>query len=89
MTDIQPKFIEIDGGVISAPPRLIGADGVRYLDHEVGTFRFFVELVEIDGGRIGVWDGLDYEDAIRNAEEARREWEIDEPVHDLIAGGRA
>lgn len=88
MTEIHPKYIEIDGGTVTAS-RIIGAEGVRFLDHEIGTFQFFIDLVEVDGGRIGLWSGLDYEQAIREAEQARREWEIDEPVHDLVAGGAA
>lgn len=88
MTDIMPKFIEIDGGRVTAV-RITDADGERFAHYDGDPMVFFIDLVEQGGARIGLWQGTDYEEAVREAELCRREWEIDEPVQDLIAGGTA
>ncbi|RDE08383.1 hypothetical protein [Pelagibacterium lacus] len=88
MTNIKPKFIEIDGGRVTSV-RITDADGERFAHYDGDPFVFFIDLVDQDGGRTGLWTGSDYQDAVREAELCRREWEIDEPVHDLIAGGTA
>jgi hypothetical protein len=36
---------------------------------------------------MGIWDGVSYSDAIAEAEAARVEWGLAEPVHDLVVGG--
>lgn len=82
----EPVFITIDAGTVTAS-YTEGESGRRYNDHEIGTFRFYVAAVEANGGRLTVWSGSDYEDAMRAAERARVDFEVDEPVHDNVAGG--
>jgi len=72
------------GELISA--WMIGATGKMSLPVEVGSKRFFVEAVEADGNRIGMWDGASYEDAIREAHDLEADFG---PVHDLVLGGSA
>jgi hypothetical protein len=45
---------------------------------------FFVDAIEEDGGRIGMWDGLSYETAIIEASALSGDFG---PVHDLVVGG--
>jgi hypothetical protein len=59
---------------------------VRDLIEQVGQFRFFVEVVDVEGGRLGIDSCTDYEAALRRAELARQDFFIDHPVRDNIAG---
>lgn len=70
-----------------SPEQINAADGERFAHYDGDPFVFFIDLVEQDGGRVGLWTGSDYEEAVREAELCRREWKIDEPVHDRIVGG--
>lgn len=81
----HPSHIEIHGGVVREVT-IHDVNGTRPSYQGIGDFHFFVDVVEHDGGRLGLWSGLDYEDAIRQAEAARIDFEIDQPVHDTIAG---
>ena len=83
--EFTPAFIEIDAGTITGAPYSEGENGRRYHDEQIGTFQFFVAAVEADGGRLTLWIGPHYEAAMRHAEGARVDFEIDEPVHDLVA----
>ena len=91
MSDFAPPpnpalpFIAIDHGTVTAS-YTEGANGRVYHDHEIGTLRFYVDLIEPEG-RTTLWSGEDYEQAMREAERCRIEWVIDEPVHDNVAGG--
>jgi hypothetical protein len=88
MDRFDPLYIEIDGGRVHAPAVIHDHRG-RHLDYSrMGDFVFFVDVVEADGGRLGVWDGLSYEDAIREAEAARRGFAIEGPVRDVVLGGK-
>ena len=84
--NFTPAFIVIDAGTVTAS-YVDGAEGRRAVPEDIGKFRFYVTLLP-DGTRTGLWSGEDYEDAMRQAEEARRAFQIDEPVHDNVAGGR-
>ncbi len=76
MTSFRPHAIEIDGGRTSGWHR-----------PEVGTgYVFLVDVIEEDGGRLGLWSGSDYGLAIIAAEQARLDFEITEPVRDVIGG---
>ncbi len=44
-------------------------------------WRFFVDIVEADGGRFGMWDGGSYGEAIRTAEDLSEDFG---PVIDLV-----
>lgn len=81
----HPSHIEISGGV-DRDVTIHDANGSRPSYQGIGNFHFFVGMVEHDGGRLGLWSGLDYEDAIRQANAARIDFEIDQPVRDTIAG---
>lgn len=60
----QPKpanrqaHIEIDVGTI-----------VESNSDDLGCKLYFVDVIESDGGRIGMWDGSNYFDALRGASE--------------------
>ena len=82
----QPHFIQIDAGTIKSA-ELTDAAGTRPDYSSIGDFVFFIDLVEHDGGRLGLWSGRSYEQAIREAESARADFGIAEAVHDLVAGG--
>lgn len=34
---------------------------------EVGKASYFIDVIEADGGRIGMWDGIDYVEAMQQA----------------------
>ena len=74
----RPSYIEMDGGIVtkSTDPDVIGKR------------LFFVNLVEVDGSHIGLWEGYHLGDAIREAHAARREFGIEAPVRDLFGGAR-
>lgn len=83
-----PSHIEISGGIVR-DSTITDQNGTRRLPDEIGSYQFFVELVERDGGHLGLWSGPDYGDAIRQAEAARVDFEIEQPIRDTIAGGPA
>jgi hypothetical protein len=61
------SHIEIDGGTISGPTVIETATGKRTLPTLIGSYRYFVSVIEGDGGRICMWDGADYVDALNEA----------------------
>jgi len=73
MGDLRPRYIEIDTGI----EKLAGVDAGRI---------FWIDLVDTDGGRLGLWFGHNYDEAIEIAEKNRLAWELDEPVRDLVGG---
>ena len=83
----RPHAIELNGGTLRSST-VKGVGGTSHQFSEVGQFRFFVDMVEEDGGRLGLWDGDDYEAAIQEAEAARRDFGIETAVSDMIGGGQ-
>jgi hypothetical protein len=81
----SPHHIEIDGGRLASSVRHDRA-GPHPDYSRIGEFVFFVDIVEADGGRFGLWDGLSYDDAIRTAEVASREFGLESGVGDVIGG---
>jgi len=79
------RFIEIDGGVIRSATKTMKV-GTVSLPYEAGTFRFFVTLIDEDGGELGLWHGASYDDAVREAEQARLDFDITAEVLDRVAG---
>lgn len=79
------NHIELSGGRVGAASEK-ASDGVRELIDHVGKFRFFIEAIDVEGGRLGVDSCADYEAAMRRAELARQDFGIDHPVRDNIAG---
>ncbi len=62
----SPGHVEIYGGLVTSST-VAGADGIRSLPAEIGSRMFFVDVVEPDGGRIGMWSGKSYDQARREA----------------------
>lgn len=75
--------VEIHGGVITACI-ITDAAGTRSDDTDVGHFKYFVDVVEEDGGRICMWDGRDRSEAYIEARECAASWKV--PVFDLTTG---
>ena len=65
------SHIEIDGGTISGPTVIETATGKRTVPTLIGSYRYFVSVIEHDGGRICMWDGADYHEALKEAEELK------------------
>jgi hypothetical protein len=86
MTD-NWSHIEIHACTVSEA-YIEGGNGKRPLLSEIDQFRFFIDAVEKDGGRLGLDSCADYEDAIRRAEQARVDFDIDHPVLDKVVGSR-
>lgn len=49
---------------------------------DVGQFRYFVDVIEAEGGEIGLWDGASYNQAVIEAREIALDWG-GVPVRDL------
>ncbi|MCW5720013.1 MAG: hypothetical protein KIS86_02615 [Devosia sp.] len=79
------SHIELSGGRVSSASEE-ASEGVRELISQVGRFRFFIEAIDVEGGRLGLDSCADYEAALRRAELARQDFGIDHPVRDNIAG---
>jgi hypothetical protein len=82
----RPKYIELDGGIITHSAVTDASGRYDILYAKKGHFRFFVTLVEEDGARLGLWDGVSVGTAIREALSARREFGIEAPVQDVFGG---
>jgi hypothetical protein len=81
---MNPARIEITSGVLSSPAR-VECGGLVSLDFSnVGQLLYFVEIVEADGSRIGLYDGPFYAAALAEACRFARGEGI--PVHDLAGG---
>ena len=63
--------IEITAGTVTGCT-IHDADGVRSVPEAAGQYRYFVDVIEADGGRICMWSGGHRADAQREAEECRR-----------------
>ncbi len=63
-----PNFIavEINGCTVQSAT-ITDANGTRPVLTDVGRFFYFVDVIERDGGRIGMWHGTDHAEAVRQA----------------------
>ena len=77
--------IELDAGRLRETV-IIDAGGRRPDYSQVGDLTFIVEAIELDGGRLCLWTGLRYDDAIRQADRHSRGFGLI-PVVDLVAEG--
>lgn len=77
--------IELSAGKVTSST-IEGAAGVRNVPSDIGKVWFYVDAVEVDGTRLCLASSEDYERAIRAAEAARIDFEIDAPVKDTVAG---
>ncbi|MEO6013936.1 MAG: hypothetical protein ABIQ30_10180 [Devosia sp.] len=83
---LHPHAIEIDGGILKSTTRHTAAGSYpEYIG--IGDYHFYVDLIEEDGARIGLWSGFDYSTAIIEAEVARVEFGVAERVRSRIGGG--
>lgn len=62
----KPSFVEITGGVVRFST-ITGAAGTHPVPSDIGRFHFYVDVVEADGGRIGMWSGTDHAEAVKQA----------------------
>lgn len=75
-TDVQqtgnvftfPGFVgvEIFGGTVQSAT-VTDEHGTRAVLTDVGKVKYFVDVIEADGTRIGMWDGTDHVEAVRQA----------------------
>ncbi|RVO67049.1 hypothetical protein [Sinorhizobium meliloti] len=84
----ETNFVEIFGGVIGRPVVISGANGRRLDFASIGSWRFFVDVIDEEGFRISMWDGASYEEAIKNAEELSGDG-FGPVVDNLLNGGAA
>ena len=74
----NPVRVEVDNGVVTGA--MSHGFTTRWLPELIGKRRYWIDLVEADGGRLGVWDGDSEADALREAETIRADWGIAAPV---------
>jgi hypothetical protein len=68
--------VEITNGQQIGPARLTGQFGVQ-LDHtNAGRMTLWVDVVDVEGNRLTLYDDTSYENAIIEAEEAARDWGV-------------
>lgn len=60
--------VVIDGGFLKETVTE-SERGVEHVTHPPGTYRYFVDVVEADGGVISMWDGSSYDAAMITARE--------------------
>ncbi len=75
--------VEITNGQQVGPARLTGQFGVSFDYTNAGRMTFCVDVVDIDGNRLTLYDDASYESAIIEAEKAGLDWGI--PVDDAVA----
>lgn len=63
-----PAFVgvEIVGGTVQSAT-VTDANGTRPVPADVGRFFYYVDVLERDGSRIGMWHGTDHAEAVRQA----------------------
>lgn len=81
------SHIELSAGTVTHAC-VLDAHGKRALPSEVGQFRFYIDVVEYDGGRLGLDRCETYDHAICEAEQARHDWQLSSPVRDLVVESR-
>jgi len=75
--------VEITNGQQNGPARLTGQFGVQLDYTNAGRMTFCVDVVDVEGNRLTLYDDTSYEDAIIEAEHASRDWGV--PVNDNVA----
>lgn len=77
--------IELWNGRQDGPAKLTGQFGTRLDYTNAGAMCFLVDVVDVEGNRLTVYDGTSYEEAIIEAETAARDWGV--PVDDIVGPG--
>lgn len=75
--------VEILNGEQLGPARLTSQFGIQLSYSNAGSMTFWVDVVDVEGNRLTLYDDASYEKAIIEAEGASRDWGI--PVDDLVA----
>lgn len=70
-----PDFVgvEINAGIVTSS-KITDANGTRDVPDDIGKRKYWVDVIEAGGGRIGMWDGEDRREAWIVAEECRRDF---------------
>lgn len=76
--------IEINAGLVTSS-FVIDATGTHPVPQDIGKHLFFVDVVEIDGGRMGMWSGSEYADARSEAVSLAKDFSG--RIVDLSGGG--
>lgn len=80
-----PCRIELYSGIVTGE-RIIDADGERWVPCLVGEM-FFIDIVEVDGGRCGMWSGRSLGQAKTEARLLAEDCGVE--LVDLVHGGQA
>lgn len=64
----RPCLVEVTSGTVQSAT-ITDQDGTHPLSALVGKRQFFVDVIDKDGARIGMWDGENHADAILTARE--------------------
>lgn len=87
MSDLTASHIELTM-VTHDRPAIVYSNRDPVIDYSiVGETRFYVDVVEADGGFIPMWDGSSYEQAIIEAEELAKSFNV--AVEDRVVVGGA
>ena len=81
------SHVEIDSGVVRSVT-ITDHTGKRVVPYLAGKLTYFVDLIDTEGGRLGLWSGISYELAVAVAESSLKEFGVTE-IADLTKGGRA
>ena len=79
----ENSHIEIDGGLVLSAT-ITDANGIRPDLTNIGRYHYYVDVVEADGGRIGMWSGQSYDEAVREANTLSKDFG---PVRNRVVGG--
>lgn len=81
------SHVEIDSGVVRSVT-VTDHTGKRVVHYLAGKLTYFVDLIDAEGGRLGLWSGTSYARAVAEAESSQKEFGVAE-IADLTNGGRA
>lgn len=83
--EVEWSHVELTAGTITSCT-VETMDGVRAVPAAVGKFAFFIDLIDLEGGRLAIDSCGLYDEAIELAEEARIDFDVAPPVRDLVLG---
>jgi hypothetical protein len=81
-----PVRVEVDSGTVTGAISRTGRTS-RWMPEMIGRKRYWIDLLDADGGRLTVWDGDDEREAVRQAEAIRSECQITVSVAFAGEGG--
>lgn len=84
-SEVAWSHVELTAGTITSC-MIETMEGVRALPEAVGMFAFFIDLVDVGGGRLALDNCGLYDEAVELAEKARGDFDISPPVRDLVRG---